>query len=570
MASVALAPCAVAQELSVGLEQVVGGLTEPIGIEHAGDGSGRLFVIEQAGRIRILQNGSLFSTSFLDISARVTPGGEQGLLGLAFHPDYPTNGVFFIHYIDVNGDTVIERCNVSAEDPSVADDASCDIIFALAQPASNHNGGKLAFGPDGYLYVSLGDGGGGGDPDENAQDTSNLYGTLLRLDVDGDDFPGDPNRDYAIPADNPFVGLTGEDEIWVYGLRNPWRFSFDRVTGGLWIGDVGQAKWEEIDFEPAGDPGGRNYGWDVLEGAHCFEDEPAGSCSDFLAGGSTLPRFEYSSDGTGHCSVTGGFVYRGTAQPQLYDVYVFGDFCSGAIWGSLPKCSGSPEFRELADTSIRVSTFGEDEAGELYVAEFSRTAGAGAIHRVVVSSGGPAINPSPATLDYGTRSAGDTVTLETLLTHTGSGADAVIIDVFGLSDAHHFSVDASGGSDPCGAPPVCLAPGEDCSVSVTFAPQREGAFDEFLTMLANSPPAPVSLQAEVPCTGPDNLALNNQNVSSDTFFTGCLSVTTGPSFTVEFGVFAELRAGQTVSMGPGTAVAAGASLAVAIDPFLAQ
>lgn len=378
----AMAPAG-AQELAVTLQEVAGGLDQPIGIEHAGDGSGRLFVIEQPGRIVIVQDGTVFATPFLDVTDRVTTaGGEQGLLGLAFHPDYASNGVFFIHYTeDTAGDTVIERCVVSTDDPNRGDCSAEDIIFTLPQPRANHNGGKIAFGPDGYLYIALGDGGGGGDPEENAQDTTDLHGAILRLDVDADAFPGDPDRDYAIPGDNSFVGQTGADEIWAFGLRNPWRFSFDRTTGDIWTGDVGQADWEEIDFEPAGDAGGRNYGWDVLEGAHCFEDDPPGSCDDFLNGGSTLPVLEYSSDGTGHCSVTGGFRYRGTREPQLFGVYLFADFCSGTVWGTLPNSTGDWEKRILAETGRRISSFGENENGELFLVDRSD----GTLHRVVVA-----------------------------------------------------------------------------------------------------------------------------------------------------------------------------------------
>jgi glucose/arabinose dehydrogenase len=558
------------QQLAVALEEVTGGLVDPIGIENAGDGSGRLFVIQRPGQVVIVKDGTLWAEPFLDVSERVTAGGEQGLLGLAFHPDYASNGEFFIHYTeDTAGDTVIERCSVSADDPDRGDCSAEDIIFTLDQPFSNHNGGKIAFGPDEYLYIALGDGGGSGDPEENAQDIEDLHGAILRLDVDGDDFTGDPERDYAIPGDNPFVGQAGADEIWAFGLRNPWRFSFDRMTGDLWIGDVGQASWEEIDFEPAHDPGGRNYGWDVLEGEHCFEDDPEGACNEFLTGGSTLPIMEYSSDGTGHCSVTGGFRYRGTREPQLFGVYLFADFCSGTIWGTLPNCTGAWEMRVLAEPGLRITTFGEDEAGEVYVAEFSDDK----LHRLTVddNANGPALTPDPAALDYGTGfKVGDTATLATEFTHSGTGDDAVIIDAFGLSDPDHFSLDPSGGADPCGPAPVCLPPGGSCTVAATFAPRREGGFDEFLTVLANSPPAPVSLLGEVSCTGPDHLTLDDRTVDSDAFFTGCLTITTGPSFTVDLPARVELRAGERITLGPGTAVAAGAALTVAIDPVLTQ
>lgn len=558
------------QELAVELEQVAGGLDQPIGIEHAADGSGRLFLIEQPGRVRIVRFGAVHAQPFLDVADRLMAGGEQGLLGLAFHPDYRANGVFFIHYTeDTAGDTVIERCVVSTDDPNLGDCSAEDIIFTLPQPRANHNGGKIAFGPDEYLYIALGDGGGSGDPEENAQDTTDLHGAILRVDVDGDDFPGDPDRDYAIPPDNPFVSLIGAPEIWAYGLRNPWRFSFDRMTGDLWIGDVGQQDWEEIDFEAAGDAGGRNYGWDVLEGNHCFEDEPVGSCLTFQNGGSTLPVIEIDSSGTGNCSVTGGYRYRGVEQPQLFGTYIYGDFCSGRIWGALPDCSGGWVERELADTESRIASFGEDEEGELYLVDRSN----GTLFRVVVAdgSGGPVLTPNPVTLDYGTSHlVGDTETQGAEITHSGTGSDAVVVEVFGLSDADHFQVETGAGASPCGTAPVCLQPGESCTLGVTFEPQREGGFNDFLTFLANSPPAPVALEAEIGCTEADHRLIESQTVAGTEFLYACRTITGGDGFTVADGGRAELRAGVSVALRPGAAVARGGALALAVDPVLAQ
>ncbi|NLF12357.1 MAG: PQQ-dependent sugar dehydrogenase, partial [Anaerolineaceae bacterium] len=245
---------------------VASGLDRPVLVTHAGDGSGRLFVVEQGGLIRIVEDHALLPVPFLDLSQLVISGGEQGLLGLAFHPEYASNGYFYVNYTRVeDGATVVARYSVSAADPNVADPGSAVPILTVPQPAPNHNGGHLAFGPnDGYLYIGMGDGGGAGDPDENAQDVATLLGALLRLDVDG----GTP---YAIPADNPFAATAGADEIWDYGLRNPWRFSFDLDTGDLYIGDVGQAAWEEIDYHGAGTPGGVNFGWDCREGTHDYE-----------------------------------------------------------------------------------------------------------------------------------------------------------------------------------------------------------------------------------------------------------------------------------------------------------
>ena len=268
------------------------------------------------------------------------------MLGLAFHPDYTTTGFFYVNYTDNLGDTVVARYTVSAKDPNVADPDSAQTVLTQDQPFSNHNGGQVAFGPDGYLYIALGDGGSGGDPQENGQNLNTWLGKILRVDVNGDDFPGDPNRNYAVPPDNPFVSDPNAlDEIWAYGVRNPWRCTFDRVTGDFFIADVGQGAWEEINFQPAASPGGENYGWDVLEGGlhgpqpvpggNCFEDFPQGSCNAFLNGGSTLPVLEYSH--SFGCSVTGGYRYRGQLYPQLDGIYFYSDLCSGIIWGAIQE-----------------------------------------------------------------------------------------------------------------------------------------------------------------------------------------------------------------------------------------
>ena len=346
--------------IRVELESVVGGLDTPVGIAHAGDGSGRLFVLEKVGRIRVVQDRALLPTPFLDITGRVgSSQNEQGLLGLAFHPDYTANGLFFVNYTDRQGDTVVARFSVSA-DPGQAEPASEVVLLTLDQPAGNHNGGHLAFGPDGYLYIGTGDGGGAGDRYGNGQNGQTLLGAMLRLDVDG----GEP---YAIPQDNPFAGNPNvRDEIWAVGLRNPWRYSFDRLTGDLYIADVGQNVYEEVNFEPAGDPGGRNYGWPIMEGMHCFPaDRPCDRTS------LTLPVLEY--DHTKGCSVTGGYVYRGQESPNLRGVYLFGDFCSGRIWGLAPTGAGDGDWQvaPLAQGDVRISAFGEDEAGELYLLDMA-------------------------------------------------------------------------------------------------------------------------------------------------------------------------------------------------------
>ncbi|HEY9420299.1 MAG TPA: PQQ-dependent sugar dehydrogenase [Thermoanaerobaculia bacterium] len=351
---------------NIALVQVATGLDEPIGVTNAGDGSGRLFIVEREGRIRIWQNGQLLATPFLNITTLVgcSPNcGERGLLGLAFHPDYESNGDFFVFHSQSDGDLRLARYNVSSGNPNAADSASRAVLLTIEHSSqSNHNGGHLAFGPDGYLYISVGDGGGGGDPFENGQNTSTLLGKILRLDVDSDAFPADPNRNYAIPGGNPFAGATpGADEVWDYGLRNPWRFSFDRVTGDLYIGDVGQQFWEEINFEPA-NTGGVDYGWDCREGAHDYNDPERNStgCSD----GSTDPVLEYSHS-PDNCSVTGGYVYRGGVPSFLTGQYLYGDFCSGRIWRGSSNGSAWSSM-QMTDTSFGISSFGESETGRIY------------------------------------------------------------------------------------------------------------------------------------------------------------------------------------------------------------
>ncbi len=333
--------------------QIVPGLEKPVAITHAGDD--RLFIVEQAGRIRIAQAGQLRDAPFLDIASRVNNNGsEQGLLGLAFHPKYPENGFFYINYIDNNGNTVIARFQVTDE-ADIADPASEKKLLGVRQPYANHNGGQLAFGPDGYLYIGLGDGGSAGDPQGNGQSTNTLLGKILRIDVDN----GDP---YAIPADNPFASGGGEPEIWAYGLRNPWRFSFDPASGGLYIGDVGQNQWEEIDFLSPGAPGGANFGWDSMEGTHPYG---GGDSASF-----TAPAAQYShAEG---CSVTGGYVYRGQALPQWRGIYLYGDYCSGKVWGLLNDAAGW-ESALLFETGFRISTFGVDRDGETYLADYGGT-----------------------------------------------------------------------------------------------------------------------------------------------------------------------------------------------------
>jgi glucose/arabinose dehydrogenase len=334
---------------------------DPIGIAHAGDDSGRLFIILQDGRIMIYTPGGVLPAPFLDISDRVSCCGEQGLLGLAFHPDYAQNGQFYVDYTDKNGDTHVSRFLVTGN-PNVADPDSEKPVIAIDQPFSNHNGGQLQFGPDGYLYIGMGDGGAAGDPGNRAQDLGELLGKLLRLDVDHG------NR-YAIPPDNPFVDVPGaRPEIWAYGLRNPWRFGFDRATGDLLIADVGQDDWEEIDFQRASSPGGENYGWRLMEGKSCYN--PPQNCND---GSLTLPIIVYPHFDNGDfigCAVIGGYRYRGPSFPALTGIYFYGDDCTGRLWAAF-KRGGSRHVVQIAQTGLEITSFGEDDDGDQYMTEIA-------------------------------------------------------------------------------------------------------------------------------------------------------------------------------------------------------
>lgn len=333
----------------------------PIQVTHAGDGSGRLFVVQRDGKIMLVKNNQVQAQAFLDVSSLVVNNGEQGLLGLAFHPNYPTSPYFYINYTrKSDGDTVIARYTITAN-PDIADPASASILLTINQPYTNHNGGQLFFSPlDGYLYIGMGDGGSGGDPHNFAQDLNSLLGKMLRLDVDS-------ASPYAIPPDNPYVDIPGLDEIWASGLRNPWRFSFDRLTGDLYIGDVGQNAWEEVSYQAAATPGGLNFGWRCREGMHDYNFQP--SCQSLTL---TEPVAEYSH--SLGCSVSGGFVYRGAAFPGLVGHYFYADYCSGRIWSfyqvsSNPLTFSTPEL-EL-DTSLNISSFGEDEQGEIYFVDLN-------------------------------------------------------------------------------------------------------------------------------------------------------------------------------------------------------
>ena len=363
VAVLVLAPLALPQEIA--LRQIASGISDPTDIQSPPDGTGRLFFVQQAGLIRVFRNDTVLAQPFLDIRARISAGGERGLLGLAFSPAYASSGRFFVNYTNLAGNTVIAQYRVSVN-PDVADPASEIILLTIAQPFPNHNGGHLRFGPDGYLYIGMGDGGSGGDPQNNGQRLDSLLGKLLRVDVESS--PGQ----LLIPSQNPFVNRAGaRGEIWSFGLRNPWGFSFDRANHDLYIADVGQDSYEEVNYQPAASRGGENYGWRTMEGLHCYN---AASCD---MQGLTLPVVEYGQSSTMGCSVIGGFVYRGKAWPGLRGTYVYGDYCSGKIWG-LERHGTVWTNQLLLNSGTIITVFGEDQAGELYVGDARNSA----IHRI--------------------------------------------------------------------------------------------------------------------------------------------------------------------------------------------
>lgn len=370
------------RDVSIQLVKVADGLVDPVNVVSARDGSGRLFVVERNGVIRIVQqDGQLVEEPFLDISEQVLSAFlEQGLYDVEFHPEFAQNGRFFVHFAELlrNGDSMIVEYTVSPDNPNVADPESARVIMQIDQPWANHNGGELAFGPDGYLYIGGGDGGWEGDPLGAGQDLSTLLGKILRIDVNTND-----GRSYAIPQDNPFAaaraprlvqlfGITEQEfsqihtearpEIWAYGLRNPWKFSFDRQTGDLYHPDVGQNHWEEINFQPADSPGGENYGWDFLMGSHCFPIE-AETCAQV----GVMPVAEYSHEEHSGCAIIGLGIYRGEESAAMDGIYFSGDYCSGKIWGLTRDEGGNWAYAELLDTNLQLTGSGEDEAGTLYV-----------------------------------------------------------------------------------------------------------------------------------------------------------------------------------------------------------
>ncbi len=364
-------------DVTLGTESVVTGLARPLFVT-APRGDARIFVVEQGGTIRIVEGGSLRGRPFLDIRAEVRFGGEQGLLGLAFAPDYDRSGLFYVNYTDVDDDTIIARYEVSG-DANVADPGSGEVLLKIRQPFGNHNGGTLAFGLDALLYIGVGDGGGADDPGNRAQNDATLLGKMLRIDVSGG-----PGSGYSIPPSNPFAGqVLPLPEIWAKGLRNPYRFSFDRVMGDLYIGDVGQREREEIDVEPAGSAGGLNFGWRLMEGIACFN--PASGCND---GTLTLPVYDYTHTG-GRCSVTGGYVYRGSIA-AIFGHFFFADFCSDEVlsfvWdgaGGVSNLTDRTAALAPAGGFRSITGFGEDGAGELYIVQFGSGDNTGQVFRIV-------------------------------------------------------------------------------------------------------------------------------------------------------------------------------------------
>lgn len=348
-------------------QEVYRGLDNPLFLTHAGDDTGLLYIMEQTGFILILDDGELLPEPFLDITALLTQDvyqgsySERGLLGLAFDPDFATNRHFFIYHTNLNGDTVLAR--YTAADERRADPASRVELLTIPQPFADHNGGNLTFGPDGYLYVGVGDGGNPAVPNYNSQDLSALLGKILRLDVS--------TVPYSIPPDNPFADTPDvAPEIWAFGVRNPWRFSFDPATGDLYLGDVGQTRYEEVNFEPSDDPGGRNYGWSAFEATHRYLED-----IDLAEDDVTMPVFEY--DHVTGCSVTGGYVYRGADLPELDGVYIFGDYCAGQTWMMARDSAGAWQIEPFIQTSYIISSFGVDATGELYLVDYK-----GAIYRL--------------------------------------------------------------------------------------------------------------------------------------------------------------------------------------------
>jgi uncharacterized repeat protein (TIGR01451 family) len=474
-----------------------------------------MFITEQKGRVRIAKAGVLQPQPFLDITA--VAGCNEGLFSIAFSPHYATDGLFFVQYATKTCGEAIARYHVSASDPDVADPASAAVILSLPTNNPNggdtgHYGGQLAFGPDGYLYTSFGDGSSGGDPAHRAQNPSLLWGKILRLDV----FGGAP---YAIPPTNPFVGVAGyQPEIWALGLRNPWRFSFDDDTGDLYIGDVGESMWEEVDVQPAGDPGGHNYGWSVMEGTGCFR---ATTCSQ---AGMTLPVTQY--DHTLGCSISGGVVYRGSAMPAFDGAYLFGDYCSGRIWGLTHDGAGW-HTTELAHTGLRIVSFGEDESGEVWVTDISGNA----VYRLTDTAVPTDLGISQSESADPTNT-GKNLTYSVTVTNHGTvpALDVTLTDQL-PSTAAFVSKSISKGTCPSQVNKVitCLpgtiAPGATVTLNVVVKPPAAGVSTNAASVVGNAPdPVPGNnSSSESTTVVQETLAVNDVTVTEG--YTGTKTAT---------------------------------------------
>jgi len=495
--------CGPTGQPNLGLTQYGSGFSHPAQITQAGDGSQRLFIVEQDGRIRILKNQTLLDQPFLDITDRVRCCGEQGLLSVAFPPGYAGKGYFYVNYTDNSGDTVVARYRVT-NDPDVANPSSEEAVLMVEQPFANHNGGQLAFGPDGYLYIGMGDGGSGGDPQNNGQNPAALLGKILRLDVESGVVP------YAIPPTNPYRQTQGyRGEIWALGLRNPWRFSFDRQTGDLYIADVGQNQYEEVDFQPASSPGGENYGWKIMEGAHCYNSD---TCDQ---SGLTLPVAEY--DHSQGCSVTGGFVYRGQQYPRLQGLYFYGDFCSGRIWG-VTTLSGDNRAVQLLDSPYSISTFGEDEAGELYLADY----GSGAIYRLSDSAQASSADVMLRNVDSPDPVAvGNDITFTVTVTNNGPSAATGVR----ISDPLPAGTTFVSATTPHGS---CNGTG---TVTCTFNPLASGASASVALIIRPTVTGGISNTASVSGAETDPDPMNNTATAVTTVTAALSLMSDGPDLT---------------------------------------
>lgn len=457
--------------------KVYTGVAQPVEIARAGDGSGRLFIAQQTGQIRVVKNGAVLATPFLDLAGLTTSSGEQGLLGLVFHPSYATNRQFFVNYTRASdGATIVARYTAPTAASDVADPASAQILLTIAQPYTNHNGGSLRFGPDGFLYIGMGDGGSGNDPEGRAQDKTTLLGKILRIDVDH----GSP---YAIPSGNPFAnGVGGLPEIFMYGLRNPWRTSFDRMTGDFWIGDVGQGAVEEIDMFAVGTGAGANLGWRVVEGDQCTGLTGPVTCAD-----PTLIKPLITYTHSVGCSVTGGYLYRGAAVASLAGRYVYGDFCSGRIWAAQKNGSGQWLSAQLTGPTLGISTFGEDDAGELYVADY----GAGDIYKFAESAppNSPVLALTSTSVNFGSVTVGATSAAQTV-TVSNSGGGTLTLTSLTISNGGKAVEFTRGGTCAAG---TGLTGAQTCTLTFTFKPAAQGVRSGSLALVSNGGNATIAL-----------------------------------------------------------------------------